>query len=141
MSAEPCTCDPVPMTAGGEGPSETCPQHGRSYHEWVERGDILNARLEAVKEVIAKARRTPAKNDPYRVALDIADDLEAAVYLDSPEPQSIDDLRAAVEGSASSHRDRVTGRAATAYTPPEDVECCASGRCEVCSPGFLWRNS
>jgi site-specific DNA-methyltransferase (adenine-specific) len=22
--------------------------------------------------------------------------------------------------------------------PPEAVECCASGRCEVCSPGFVW---
>lgn len=22
--------------------------------------------------------------------------------------------------------------------PPEPVECCASGRCEVCSPGFDW---
>lgn len=22
--------------------------------------------------------------------------------------------------------------------PPEPVECCASGRCEVCTPGFVW---
>ena len=22
--------------------------------------------------------------------------------------------------------------------PPEDAECCASGRCEVCSPGYVW---
>lgn len=22
--------------------------------------------------------------------------------------------------------------------PPEPVECCASGRCEVCSPGYRW---
>jgi hypothetical protein len=23
---------------------------------------------------------------------------------------------------------------------PEPVECCASGRCEVCSPGYVWAN-
>lgn len=23
----------------------------------------------------------------------------------------------------------------------EDVECCASGRCEVCTPGYVWGNS
>jgi hypothetical protein len=22
--------------------------------------------------------------------------------------------------------------------PPEPVECCASGRCEVCTPGYVW---
>ena len=22
--------------------------------------------------------------------------------------------------------------------PPGDFECCASGRCEVCSPGYVW---
>ena len=33
------------------------------------------------------------------------------------------------------HRDRETGRPATAYTPPEDIECRGCGRCEVCSPG------
>jgi len=22
--------------------------------------------------------------------------------------------------------------------PPGDFECCASGRCEVCSPGYIW---
>lgn len=22
--------------------------------------------------------------------------------------------------------------------PPGDFECCASGRCEVCAPGFTW---
>jgi len=22
--------------------------------------------------------------------------------------------------------------------PLEDAECCASGRCEVCSPGYVW---
>lgn len=122
-----CTCDPVPMTCGGEGPSETCEIHGRPYAEWVERGDILNARLEAVKEVIAKARRTPVANDPYRVALDIADDLEAAVYLElNSEAPSIDDLRAALMSPSPK--------------PffPDPVECCASGRCEVCSPGFDW---
>lgn len=30
-------------------------------------------------------------------------------------------------------RDRATVR-----MPPEAVECCASGRCEVCSPGYVW---
>lgn len=121
-----CTCDPAPLSCGGEGPSETCEVHGRPYREWVERGDILAARLAAVKEVIDKARRTPVANDPYRVALDIADDLEAAVYLEPgtwppDHGKTIDDLRAALTGM-----------------PPEPVECCASGRCEVCSPGFDW---
>lgn len=115
-----CTCDPTPLSCNGEGPSETCEMHGRSYAEWVERGDILNARLEAVKGVIAKVRRTPAANDLYRVALDIADDLEVAVYLEPGEwppdhGKVIAELRAALTG-----------------------ECCASGRCEVCSPGFDW---
>lgn len=27
---------------------------------------------------------------------------------------------------------------ARSLTPPEPVECCASGRCEVCTPGFEW---
>ena len=27
---------------------------------------------------------------------------------------------------------------ALAPPPPELVECCASGRCEVCSPGYQW---
>lgn len=22
--------------------------------------------------------------------------------------------------------------------PPQPNECCASGRCEVCTPGFVW---
>ena len=110
--------------------SETCEIHGRPYAEWVERGDILSARIEAVKAVIAKARRTPVKNDPYHVALDIADDLEAAVYLEpTREAPSIEDLRAALlSPDASAFH--------TAPLPP--AECCASGRCEVCSPGFDW---
>jgi hypothetical protein len=121
------------LTCGSEGPSETCAIHGRAYAEWVERGDILNARIEAVKEVIAKVRRTPAKNDPYRVALEIADDLEAAVYLepgtwpsDHGAVQSIEELRAALMSPSPK--------------PffPDSPECCASGRCEVCSPGFDW---
>ncbi len=113
-----CLCAPFPH---GDGPEERCGMHGRRYYEWVERGEILNARLEAVKEVIAKARRTPSANDPYHVAMDIADDLEVAVYLDPSADGSVDDLRAALTG-----------------TPPEPAECCASGRCEVCSPGFDW---
>jgi hypothetical protein len=95
-----CTCDPVPLSCGGEGPSETCEIHGRTYHEWVERGDILAARIAAVREVIDKARRTPAANDPYHVAMDIADDLEAAVYLDpTADAASIEELRAQLDGS------------------------------------------
>lgn len=123
MSAQVCTCDPVPLSANSEGPRETCEIHGRPYHEWVERGDILSARLEAVKEVIAKVRRTPVTNDPYRVALEIADDLEVAVYVEpTANASSVDELRAALTGAS----------------PSPKVECCASGRCEVCSPGFDW---
>lgn len=146
-----CTCDPVPMTCNGEGPSEACEIHGRPYAEWVERGDILNARLEAVKAVIAKVRRTPVANDPYRVALDIADDLEAAVYLEPgtwpPSHGRVIDAaltvaEAAEAQSATFVEQRIADlRAALAAPigpPPEPVECCASGRCEVCSPGFDW---
>lgn len=109
MSTTHCTCDPVPMTCGGEGASETCETHGRPYREWVERGDILAARLAAVKEVMAKARRTPAVNDPYHVAMDIVDDLEAAVYLEpgtlpSDHGKVIDDLRAALTGVPPAER-------------------------------------
>ena len=32
--------------------------------------------------------------------------------------------------------DRPTGR--KVIQPPDPIECCASGRCEVCSPGFDW---
>jgi hypothetical protein len=122
MSAEEqlgrCLCEPFPH---GSGPEEDCGVHGRTYSEWVDRGNILAARLAAVREIIAKARHTPVANDPYRVALDIADDLEAAVYWDpATDSPSIDDLRAALTGQ------------------PATVECCASGRCEVCSPGFDW---
>lgn len=107
------------MSCGGEGPSETCEIHGRRYHEWVERSDILQARLDAVKEVIAKVRRTPAANDPFRVAIDIADDLEAAVYLEPgswppDHGQTITDLRAAL----------------STPLPPT---------CKVCSPGYRWQ--
>jgi len=41
----PCHCTPPPF---GDGPAEDCPQHGRAYTEWVERGDVLQARLAAV---------------------------------------------------------------------------------------------
>lgn len=158
MSAENarCSCDLVPMSCGGEGPSETCEIHGRPYAEWVERGDILAARLEAVKEVIAKVRRTPATNDPFRVALDIADDLEAAVYLEPgtcwpPDCKVIDDLRAALRGGrcpsgwcgpwkggkcVDCGTPRRLGDPPT--VPVQPTECCASGRCEVCSPGLDW---
>lgn len=110
-----CICDPTPMSCGGEGLSESCEIHGRPYHEWVERGDILNARLDAVKAVIAKVRRTPTSNDPYRIALEIADDLEAAVYLEPKDRH----MRALPAGD-------------------DPTECCSSGRCEVCVPGFDW---
>lgn len=147
MSGCRCTCDPTPMSVGGEGPSETCEIHGRAYHEWVERGDILNARLEAVKEVIAKARRTPVANDPFRVALDIADDLEVAVYLEPgawpPDhgrvvsAPTVADL-AEAESAAFIERRIAALREALTGTSPEPAECCGSGRCEVCSPGFDW---
>ena len=109
MSAEKkdarCSCDPVPMSCGGEGPSEACEIHGRPYAEWVERGDILNARLEAVRAVIAKAHRTPHANDPYHVAKDIADDLEAAVYLDAlPNHATVDPI---AEGRAAAVIERI----------------------------------
>lgn len=57
----PCTCDYNPETTGG--PEEDCPFHGRSYAEWVQRGDTLAERLstiavapEAVAEVLAEHR-------------------------------------------------------------------------------------
>lgn len=123
-----CLCEPFPH---GGGPEEHCGVHGRTYHEWVERGDILNARIEAVKAVIAKVRRTPAKNDPYRIAIDIAEDLEGAVYLEQTDgtSPSIEDLRAAL---------MMPDASAFHTAPPPPTECCASGRCEVCSPGFDW---
>lgn len=34
---DPCTCGP--WHPGMDGPEETCPQHGRSYPEWVEMFD------------------------------------------------------------------------------------------------------
>src|SRR5205085_8372112 len=99
-----CLCEPFPH---GTGPEEDCGVHGRTYSEWVDRGNILAARLAAVKEIIAKARRTPVANDPYRVALDIAEELEAAVYWDpATDSPSIKDLRATLTGQ------------------PAAIECC-----------------
>ena len=37
----------------------------------------------------------------------------------------------------------LTGRASTLTPEPPpsgDFECCASGRCEVCTPGYVWGN-
>ena len=114
----------------------------------------MSARLEAVKEVIAKVRRTPVANDPYRVALDIADDLEAAVYLEpTANVSSIDDLRAALTGASPMVVARIISPdcddldhaacgsgfcGCTCHTVRPKVECCASGRCEVCAPDFDW---
>lgn len=148
-----CSCNTGP---GVDGPDECCPEHGRTYGDWIERGNVLQARINAVREIIAKVRRTPAANDPYRVALDIADDLEAAVYLDAPNPSTIEELRAALTTSkppvgecpsswCGPWRDGLCvdcGNPRKLGDPPSvplaSPECCASGRCEVCSPGFDW---
>ena len=34
--------------------------------------------------------------------------------------------------------ERAAERPTPELPPPGDFECCASGRCEVCSPGFVW---
>ena len=59
-----CTCGPWHPSM--DGPSETCPEHGRSYSEWVERGDTLAARLEAAN---AECARLSQANQRMRDAL------------------------------------------------------------------------
>lgn len=74
-----CVCVPFPH---GSGPEMHCGVHGLPYSEWVERGDHFQRELTALRErlagIVAKARRTPAANDPYHVAMDIADEIEAS---------------------------------------------------------------
>ena len=41
------------------GPSEQCPQHGRPYADWVNRGDVLAERIERVRALCDYA----AEND------------------------------------------------------------------------------
>jgi len=43
-----------------------------------------------------------------------------------PTPESADDLEAMRDSAQGDFESR------------EPVECCASGRCEVCTPGFVW---
>ena len=42
-----CICNHNTETT--DGPDECCPKHGRTYAEWIERGDILQQRLEQVQ--------------------------------------------------------------------------------------------
>lgn len=42
-----CCCDKNPETT--DGPSETCPRHGRHYSEWVEWGTALANAVERVR--------------------------------------------------------------------------------------------
>lgn len=48
----PCPCDRNPETS--DGPSESCPHHGRTYDEWVERGDALADRIEQMQGALDK---------------------------------------------------------------------------------------
>ena len=115
-----CTCIMGPAT---EGPDECCPEHGRTYGEWVERGNILASRLACVRDIAGVTRYCaggPCMSNHMA---------EIRAVLFGPEQDST--LAFSPSGSAAWH------------APPEslfgnDFECCASGRCEVCSPGFKW---
>lgn len=52
MSAEACICNTGP---GTDGPDECCPQHGRPYTYWVERGDA--AYIQGWNDALAEAAR------------------------------------------------------------------------------------
>jgi len=45
-----CICDGNPATT--DGPEEDCPQHGRSYTEWIQRGDALQAENQRLRDGI-----------------------------------------------------------------------------------------
>jgi len=46
-----CICNTSPST---DGPDETCPVHGRTYADWIERGDILQQRAEKAEAEVAR---------------------------------------------------------------------------------------
>ena len=52
-----CICDYNPDTT--DGPQEDCPFHGRPYAYWIERGDVLAARLERVEAVARRWESVP----------------------------------------------------------------------------------
>lgn len=57
VRAAECVCEHDPSSPQF-GPSEVCPHHGRTYQEWVERGDLLQRRLAELETVLAQVRET-----------------------------------------------------------------------------------
>lgn len=116
----PCVCVLGPAA---EGPDECCPEHGRTYGEWVERGDILANRQARIRDIVGSAAH--CSGGPC--ALNHLAEIRAILFGETSPAAAF-----SPSGSAAWHT-----------PPPEspfgnDFECCASGRCEVCSPGYVW---
>lgn len=79
-----CTCVPFPQ---GTGPEEDCPAHGRTYAEWIERGDLWQARSESAQAKVARVEAL-ADEDTH----DLRSGVAGMVRLG--------DLRAALDGPA-----------------------------------------
>ena len=114
----PCACVLGPAA---EGPDECCPEHGRTYGEWVERGGILANRQARIRDIISSA--THCSGGPCAL-------------------NHLAEIRAILFGGTSPGAAFSPSGSAAWHTPPEspfgnDFECCASGRCEVCSPGYV----
>lgn len=102
-----CSCNIGP---GLDGPDECCPEHGRTYFEWIERGDILQKRLAEREEEVVRLTAQLARLIPERRTRNAYDERVNEISWVTPwEP-----------------------------APSSTPECCASGRCEVCSAGFKW---
>lgn len=54
-----CICNTGPNT---DGPDETCSVHGRTYAEWIERGNLLQTRLDAADARIAELEAIAERN-------------------------------------------------------------------------------
>ena len=79
-----CHCDYNPATT--QGPEEDCPVHGRRYSEWVERGDVLQRRIDAARDLILEWTNATCQTDGapcswHRVAAVCAAELRVALEM------------------------------------------------------------
>lgn len=123
--SEHCICNTGP---GTDGPDETCPQHGRPYSYWVEGYETLTYRLGEVTAERDRLKRGGAElGKSLMFWMNLA--VEVTGSQDCIEEGGDGDWGAVAERLASLRPQ---------LSEPIAAECCASGRCEVCSPGWKW---